>query len=710
MKTFKNSKFKNATRAPGIQSSTPNVSPGLRLKTVQNAGRPVGVHERRDFGLGCNRVRPSLVSTVPMEEESPLIDLHIPSGKPSSSVRSSLCRHARADGCTVFGSSWETTLAQTVVDVRSNANGSVIVVGTEDGKVSLFRGSDGILLVARDVGLAEDGSLPIMVWLDGVDAEGTEALLVETPSDDESTKFIMVSKIDGTKLNAEDPSVVRVAVANMKVSTLELPADVGAMRGYFDGQSIRLLACYAEGSLSIFDYDTINDQVAVVESTVDWGDNEDVFVDFQVGLLGQKVNAGEAQRLYYIGTAYTESCAFCYWFDPASRQVGCRWPIETKGKRPKVLALEVLGPRTMALAIKVDRKVEIRVLQIVVEEILGLVSLKAPHVVCTIPLESAVKAVELAAEDFLTFRIKSKRSDMVRYQLFCPPTESSRKLAEVKHLLAMNQFDQVDELLVDANYLSLMQVKYADFSLSEVAWKRLHSLLGESNETLNANKEAVFDQVRDCLRRLATSALVSDGPEGSQYLARATSLVLESMSEPTLGEASMILSMIVSTLESVVNVLGDEQLVRQKRQLEARLAAVDILLEIISGAEGAALRLAEPYDSVRSVSHLFALLVESGHFGVAELLWNKARDQLSPDALVRAMLKVDAGHQPRAYASLLSQVVLPSLSIGSEFLDALRAWSCRTADDLDETAGDEEESGLDRAILLLEVRCCLAID
>jgi hypothetical protein len=49
--------------------------------------------------------------------------------------------------------------------------------------------------------------------------------------------------------------------------------------------------------------------------------------------------------------------------------------------------------------------------------------------------------------------------------------------------------------------------------------------------------------------------------------------------------------------------------------------------------------------------------------------------------------------------------VLPSLAINHELLPPLRAWSCRTADALDDQ--DTNQHGLQAAIQLLEVSNCV---
>jgi hypothetical protein len=68
---------------------------------------------------------------------------------------------------------------------------------------------------------------------------------------------------------------------------------------------------------------------------------------------------------------------------------------------------------------------------------------------------------------------------------------------------------------------------------------------------------------------------------------------------------------------------------------------------------------------------------------------------------VLPILQIDAQVDPREYASLLRDVVIPNLTISDEFLYRLELWSCRVAEGLDDRA--EENLDLEAAILLLQV-------
>jgi hypothetical protein len=195
-------------------------------------------------------------------------------------------------------------------------------------------------------------------------------------------------------------------------------------------------------------------------------------------------------------------------------------------------------------------------------------------------------------------------------------------------------------------------------------------------------------------------------PKGLDYMLQATDLTATQLSNPTIGELEVVLSVLVSATNEIILRGVDEeekqqQVTAKRAELEERLATVKFL----GSTTGREYRLsAQLLGAIRSPSHLFRMLVRQGSFAVAELLWRRQLIQSSStcpaETVIRPMLKIQANVHPIQYVNLLTQVVFPSLtSIGHELLSPLRSWACRTADDLDDNAS----LGLDAAIVLLEV-------
>jgi hypothetical protein len=139
----------------------------------------------------------------------------------------------------------------------------------------------------------------------------------------------------------------------------------------------------------------------------------------------------------------------------------------------------------------------------------------------------------------------------------------------------------------------------------------------------------------------------------------------------------------------------------KRKAFQDRLTA----MKLVDSAES--LRLTAPLRTIRSPNHLFAILIRERHFAAADQLWrSELRASLTAEVLVSSLVQLDALVDPTDYLGLLSDVVLPSLAINHELLPPLRAWSCRTADALDDQ--DTGRNGLQAAIQLLEVSIFLS--
>ena len=144
---------------------------------------------------------------------------------------------------------WKTSLApHRIQQVASNASGTIIAATTDNGTVSIIRGCDGRVLATRRVADAktdEDftmnsssmlGMTPQLSFVTTKEiaiSNPRDALLVQTPDQ----PALLVSNIQGDRLNDENDTVVTQATKSMNLQVVQIPSiepsDVQCMCGYF---------------------------------------------------------------------------------------------------------------------------------------------------------------------------------------------------------------------------------------------------------------------------------------------------------------------------------------------------------------------------------------------------------------------------------------------------------------------------------------------
>jgi hypothetical protein len=300
-----------------------------------------------------------------------------------------------------------------------------------------------------------------------------------------------------------------------------------------------------------------------------------------------------------------------------------------------------------------------------------------------------------------SFRYKLWRSvDDCVYKEFLPNPESSRVIGNIRQLLAQGEFDRADEILVSASREYITLDSYARFHSSEIAWDRLRFLLGQGRV------EAVrLEQIRECLRRLAASAVIGNN-FGVHYLLEAITEVTQCSSFGNLKDFRECLGEIATTLKSVAKTLPSEEAnkLEPKRQaVENQIAVLTFLFTLLEGNANS-FDLTQNSHALRSPRHLYAFLVKQRKFAAAEdLCRSQLKTSLTAEALILPIVKISRDVNPKEYVPLLTEIVLPRLEIGHELLPLLRSWACRIADELDD---DDEgcQFDLSAALLLLEVR------
>lgn len=614
--------------------------------------------------------------------------------------------------------------------------------------VSLIRVRDGQILATRSVVENEKACSVRVTWIPGNstnndskdalwiqvvatapaattsgEGEGIPSKTAGTPSRD-----ILLTEMDGASLNHVDPAKMAVAAQAMQIATgVSLLTKSGAnsstsrsvlpraVAGYWrTAQTIRLIVGYedddhdetAATGLAVVDYSVTEQESTLVQSGIciladDW------MVDYDVGFALQQ----QGTRNYFVCGAWSESSTAVVWFDPDSLQVACHYRIPKKSlARPKVTAVQALQSccEDTALAVAVAVKVAseapvIQVVQVLVEDTFGLTVLSTPHVVYTVPVEETALSLTLApvvaveggreVPYAFTFQLIGRDQNNCAFRAFLPLSDAA--IGQIRLLLEKGQYDQADELIAATGVDPLTSDKEALFHPSEVALKRMENLIGKPQEW--DNPETV-EQAQDCLRRLAAGA-VSGNKRGLESLLEIVDRVLCIPSDPSLRAMIAMLSAVTATIQGVLRALP----LSKTRNLEAKRTAFQDRLTAMNLVYSAkSLTLAVPLRTIRSPNHLFAILIRERHFAAAEQLWrSELRASLTAEVLVSSLVQLDALVDPTDYLGLLSEVVLPSLAINHELLPPLRAWSCRTADALDDR--DTGRNGLEAAIQLLEV-------
>ena len=148
---------------------------------------------------------------------------------------------------------WKTSLApHRIHQIASNPSGTIIAATTDNGTVSIIRGSDGRVLVTRRVVQDSSPDHPLLSSLEvapeasfitssSISEGGTcssgivrrDALLVQTPD----YPTLLVSNIQGDRLNDNNDSVVTRATKSMNLQVVQIPSiqssDIQCLRGYY---------------------------------------------------------------------------------------------------------------------------------------------------------------------------------------------------------------------------------------------------------------------------------------------------------------------------------------------------------------------------------------------------------------------------------------------------------------------------------------------
>ena len=640
-----------------------------------------------------------------------------------STFRASISSHAVAHKTIVCGTvtrvdeewiTWKTSFApHQVCRVASNLNGSIIAATMDNGTVSILRGSDGVVLATRRV--AKEG---IRVPAE-ISFVSDETLLIVPPED--GSTMILVSSIDGERLNSNNQGVVSEATRTMVIHSVRFDSmdDIRTIRGnYFGENNIRFGLVDGDGKLSIYDYDIAQKHSKPVQSHVRLGrdDKKNWEIDFDVGIRVQTVGAN---KIYLVVAASFESKTQLFWLDFETFNTVSDYIISKDGVRsPRLMSLELLSSCRGSVAVAIgfkfgssQPKIETRVLQ--AAELNNGESIGIVHEVFTIPVPSSVKSlsiapIEIATGGLYSFRCKTWMGDEDHdCYIFKAANnyQDGSAIASVRLLATSERYDEANDLVRALGAESLICDPFARFHPSEIALCRLLQVLSSGG----IDTTLVQNDSREYIRQLVVAAH-SGNEYGQLAFLSAANGILEWPDEkamanpPSLTELVMALKGFLSAMTSVSSSFKGslkETFNSQVMSLEGRIEAFEYLGSNILGKDPS-VKLNFQFSGARSSKELLACLIQNGYFITAEQMWKSSlRGKLSTEALVAAVLKITPAVDPREYASLLEEGVFPSLAINHELLPSLLTWSCETADAFDDANGNC--FGLDEAIFLLEV-------
>jgi hypothetical protein len=646
------------------------------------------------------------------------------------SGRPSLCSHALADSSFVYGvgdnsdenwTTWRACFApHHVCRLASNQDGSIVVASTDGGTVSLMRGRDGKILATRRVSNTEGLQPPAEIhFIANHRGAFRDSLVILVPSDvveDKKPNVVLVSLINGEKLNSEHPSNVAEGTRGMAIDAINFDGgtDFNALQGCFlDDNTIRFAAGTTTGNISIHDFNIGTKSTKIVKENIERDLNDESYrFDTSIGIGVQHHGMSTS---FFLFSALSSTKAQVVWFDILHLTVAGTVLIKSgKSCPPRVMAIEPVksvnedDAIAVALAFKESNESEegtIHVVQLVIEDALGLAVLSRPHVLFTIPLgvDKGVKSVCLSIKRGesvgpYSFLLCNKTSDncksVVHSEFSCSTKSSCGVIGQIRLLLEKYSLDEADHL---CGHYDTSWDEYARFHPSEVALRKLERVLALGCITSEINMASA----RICLHRLASGAL-SGVKVAIDNLLEAANIILDWPSKagipPTLFEYKIALNAIISTLESTFQAGHLHEIEQKNEEVKHCLIAMKYITDFM---EQESTILDKPFAKARSISDLFQTLIKHNLFASAEKLLHRYRKELTPSIIVEAVVNIPSSVDPRVFALLLTDTVIPSLTINHEALPLISAWTCQSADAYDDEAS---ELGIDAAIYLLQVR------
>mmetsp|Transcript_64447 Transcript_64447/g.74194 ORF Transcript_64447/g.74194 Transcript_64447/m.74194 type:complete len:2711 (+) Transcript_64447:55-8187(+) len=730
---------------------------------------------------------------------------------------------------------WKTSLApHRINQVASNPSGTVIAATTDNGAVSIIRGSDGRVLATRRVVVKEQQDSAALEMAPEASFITThqrcssnsqnstivgDALLVQTP--DQPT--LLVSNIQGDRLNDNNDSVVTRATKSMNLQMVKIPSiqsfDIQCLRGYFyyskkkppflnddDDEDInydtkiRLTLIHndltGEARLALAEYDLGSQSCQLIQKNISLGSSWEIdtitglrlisFADrFVLALAAHSIGQSRHQQQFN---------SKIIWIDPdhdldTHKVLSDTGVVMVKGEYPLVSVLQENGiiqehtnkyqrcriqalefthacnsqeAIAMVVAIEGEKKssnVQILQTQVILEdesqdETCSTLQLGRAHLVYRLLIPSTVGTVQSIClcpldkeiygpysfrsmtslgwnrhEEIHAFQTRKRSGD----NLDIVDRHDGSAIGAIRLLITKQEFNKARALVHDVGMEILLQDEYAQFHPAEIVLEKLRQSLVSSSSSSSSSSPLDRSIPNENWYESLTGLKRGTGNEkGQRVVLEAADYLLNWHPNTEIKDASSLdfqislkqlasyLSSFVETMKNVSNDFLDQDVPswisvpyqNRVHALEERMIAIQYLNDLLNNinsdddavvcleSEVSTNSMLSPqYSSIGSIDDLFSCFVQNGNFVAAEEMWGSTmRSKLTVETMVSSILRIPSTIAPRKYATLLDEIVLPSLSINHELVPSILSWSCQMADEFD----DVHEDGLDRSIYLLE--------
>jgi hypothetical protein len=572
--------------------------------------------------------------------------------------------------------------------VACNTARSIVAATMDNGTVSILKGMDGTVLATRRIGscgLAAE--LSFCVAKEEGEGENEKDTLIIQPQEEEAP-ILLVSAMNGSALNSEDPDIVSDAARNMVIHAIPIKDDIRQLRGFATTkQDIRFLTVNGNGCLGVWDYHLPSKSLVKVSHEVELQQEESF--DSSVTLILQTSNS----HRYLVVGASSSSSTKLYWMNVETWKVAGLYVLPSPTRLVALEAVTSCQPNNCVAVVVVTKyhsKLQTKILQASLnpDNSGGIGDF---HPVYHIPVPATVKLLavtSLEEENPYSFRcLTLNEKDTLNCHDFL--TEQESVIGSLRLHVANQEFDSAQALVESIGKAALMEDPFAQFHPSEIALRKLqYLLLSDKN-----NIEDSMNQSKECLVQLSIGY---SHPHGKTLLLTAAELILK---WPSFG--GVPLGDIIKALSAMIQMLtGKSDAKHILEKLNEKLVAMNYLTSILSSKE---IPLSSKYTSLANVGDVFSMLLQEEYFLAAQQLLQQFLGgpllQL-PHVVSSCLSSLKETQNPRHYANLL-RFLLSRLSINHELLPPLQAWACRTADKL------EQSGKLQDAIFVLEV--CILI-
>jgi hypothetical protein len=611
-----------------------------------------------------------------------------------------LCEHAVAKGRHVFGfssaeeacmslscsetkdswKSWQTSLPHVVLQVVSNED--FVVVLTEQGGISLLCRRSGRLLTTRKVAGAT--LVGFVVGTDtSTDSTTTTATLfvaVPLPNDRDATKVLLVKHLETllSKQQQQEESTSSTPSGSISIDSFTLPHAIQHLACIATSHTTLRIAVVTKPSSQLLIMDYIHHSNDSCLQPIHYeGDFLVVKSKLTVQTLGDAV--------YLLLVTQQQQVV---WFHALQLLPATHWniPVDTKTIHDLVV-YHTLHPDT-SCGVAMATTSHLWVLQVGVEETLGVTILGQPHVMHSIPhMHHHTNLVLTTRRDTRGTAIVWCAHHVKTQRIQCLALLPNPIVAQIRLLLHQRNFCQALQLCTNNNQDS---TDYTHFHVTEIHLAQLHHVLSQPTpDSVNIAKES--------LHQLQLH-LDENNPHSLQNMQQAVQAVLE-WNSPTVSAHCWALKAMNEALQAAIQRTASSSsatsrfLQTLQTQLDEATRAMQALHRLPSAVTLQTLR-------VKTMQQLLHHLLIHSHTQHADTLVQTYK--LPPDTVLATLVRLPHTIHPNVYLNLLRFSFFDLKGqVQHPIVPTVSAWACRMADEM------VAHQHLDWALLLL-TRLCTA--